>query len=180
MLVSVPLGSKSLADYEMFVETDEIRKIRELAGEMAGAQVLHVNGTAFGGGVSELLYTMVPLMQDVGLMADWKVIQGTDEFFSVTKIMHNCLQGMDIPITTNMKQIFEHQNKVNAGLMSGAHDFVVIHDPQPVAIPHFLGDKRYQIGKKWIWRCHLDLTEFSEELWDYLLPYIQAYDSVIF
>lgn len=180
MLVSVPLSPKSLADYEMFVDPEHIVGIRETAGELAGSSVLHVNATAYGGGVAEMLYTLVPLMQEVGLRADWKVIQGNDEFFSVTKIMHNCLQGMDIPVTDNMKQIYEHQNLANAKMMQGSHDFVVVHDPQPAAIPYMLGEKRYEIGKKWIWRCHLDLTEFSVELWEYLLPYIQAYDAVIF
>ena len=180
MLVSVPLSPKALADYEVFVGAEEILNLREIAGEMAGASVLHVNATAYGGGVAEMLYTLVPLMQDAGLQADWKVIQGNDEFFSVTKIMHNCLQGMDIPITENMRQIYEHQTMANAKMMDGEYDYVVVHDPQPAAIPYFLGEARHRIGKKWIWRCHLDLTEFSVELWEYLLPYIQAYDGVIF
>lgn len=180
MLVSVPLSPKALADYEMLVDPGLILETRQAAGEMAGSSVLHVNATAYGGGVAEILYTLVPLMQDVGLRADWKVIQGNDEFYSVTKIMHNCLQGMDIPITTNMKQIYEHQNLENAKMMDGCYDYVVVHDPQPAAIPFFLGETRHKIGKKWIWRCHLDLTEFSRELWEYLLPFIQVYDAVIF
>ncbi len=179
MLVSVPLTQKSLAEYELFVDADSIRETRELAGDLAGSRVLHVNATAFGGGVSELLYTLVPLMQDVGLLADWKVIQGSEEFFSVTKIMHNCLQGMDMPITDQMKKIYEHHNLANAKMMSGQYDYVIVHDPQPAALPYFLKNHRH-IGKKWIWRCHLDLTRFSKELWAYLLPFIQIYDGVIF
>lgn len=179
MLVSVPIASKSLADYEIFVDAEKIRQIRELAGALAGKKVLHINATAFGGGVSELLYTLIPLKKDVGLLADWQVIQGSDEFFSVTKIMHNCLQGMDIPITTQMKQIYEHYNQLNAKLLSGFFDFVIVHDPQPVAIPYFLQNYR-EIGKHWIWRCHLDLTRFQPELWDYLMPFIQIYDATIF
>lgn len=179
MLVSVPLTAKALADYEIFVDPGAIHNIRELAGELAGESVLHINATAFGGGVSELLYTLVPLMQDTGLLCDWKVIQGSDEFFSVTKIMHNCLQGMDMPVTDQMKQIFEHHNLVNAKMMTGTYDYVVVHDPQPLALPYFLPNHR-AIGKKWIWRCHLDLTRFSRDLWEYLLPFIQVYDAVIF
>jgi len=179
MLVSVPVASKSLADYEIFVDPEKIRQIRELAGSLAGKKVLHINATAFGGGVSELLYTLIPLKKDVGLLADWQVIQGSDEFFSVTKIMHNCLQGMDIPITTQMKQIYEHYNQLNAKLLTGFFDFVIVHDPQPVAIPYFLKNHR-EIGKQWIWRCHLDLTRFQPELWEYLMPFIQMYDATIF
>ncbi len=179
MLVSVPLTQKSIADYELFVDPESIRDVRELAGDLAGSSILHVNATAFGGGVSELLYTLVPLMQDVGLIADWKVIQGSEEFFSVTKIMHNCLQGMDMPITDQMKKIYEHHNLANAKMMAGQYDYVVVHDPQPAALPYFLENHR-AIGKKWIWRCHLDLTKFSQELWAYLLPFIQVFDAVVF
>lgn len=179
MLVSVPLTQKSLADYELFVEPGAIHNLRELAGEFAGARVLHVNATAYGGGVAELLYTLVPLMRDAGLVADWKVIQGSEEFFTVTKIMHNCLQGMDIPVTDQMKKIFEHHVVANAKLMVGEYDYVVVHDPQPVALPYFLKNHR-ALGKKWIWRCHLDLTKLSRDLWAYLLPFIQMYDGVVF
>src|SRR3990172_2671948 len=179
MLVSVPLTQKALADYEIFVDPGAVHKIRELAGELAGSRVLHVNATAYGGGVAEILYTLVPLMQDVGLIADWKVIQGSEEFFSVTKIMHNCLQGMDIPVTDQMKTSYEHHNLANAKMMVGEYDYVIVHDPQPVALPYFLKNHR-ALGKKWIWRCHLDLTKFSRDLWDYLTPFIQVYDGVVF
>lgn len=179
MLVSVPVATKSLADYEIFVETEKIKRLRELGGALAGKKVLHINATAFGGGVAELLYTLIPLKKDAGLLADWQVIQGSDEFFSVTKIMHNCLQGMDIPITEQMKRIYEHYNQLNAKLLSGSYDYVIVHDPQPVAIPYFLKNYR-EVAKHWIWRCHLDLTRFQPELWDYLMPFIQMYDATIF
>jgi trehalose synthase len=181
MLVTVPISAKALADYEIFVEPGAIQDIRETAGELAGARVMHINATAYGGGVAELLYTQVPLLQDAGLLADWKVIQGSEEFFSVTKIMHNSLQGMEIPVTDQMKKIYEHHNQANAKLLEGhdPYDFIIVHDPQPAALPFFLKD-RYAVGKKWIWRCHLDLTKLSRELWDYLLPFIQLYDAVIF
>lgn len=179
MLVSVPITQKALADYEIFVEPAAIHSIRETAGELAGARVLHINATAFGGGVSELLYTLVPLMQDTGLVADWKVIQGSEEFFSVTKIMHNCLQGMDLPVTDQMKKIYEYHNLTNAKMLTGEYDYIIVHDPQPLALPYFLKNHR-KLGKKWIWRCHLDLTKFSKDLWDYLTPFMQIYDGVIF
>ena len=68
-------------------------QIRSLAEPLAGKRVLHLSATAFGGGVAEILYTLVPLMRDAGLDTEWRVIYGQDEFFDVTKTIHNALQG---------------------------------------------------------------------------------------
>ncbi len=93
MLQEVALGQRSLADYTHIVGKETIEEIRALAEPLQGKRVLHVNATAFGGGVSEILYTIVPLMNDIGLDAHWQVILGAEEFFNVTKLMHNSLQG---------------------------------------------------------------------------------------
>ena len=93
MLQPVAVGSKILADYTHIVGRDLIEEIRELAEPLKGARVVHVSATAFGGGVSEILYTLVPLMKDVGLEVEWQVIYGREEFFNATKLMHNALQG---------------------------------------------------------------------------------------
>jgi trehalose synthase len=179
MLTTVPVNLKLIDEYREFVGEDEIKEILSLAKQLKGAKVLHINATAYGGGVAELLYTQVPLMRSVGLSVDWKVIQGSSEFFSVTKIMHNILQGMEIPTTAEMKYIYKHYNKLNAQLLTGKYDFVVVHDPQPLAIPYFLDSHRY-FGKHWIWRCHLDLTKVSRSLWHYLSQFLSKYDAAIF
>jgi len=179
MLISVPTSAKSLSEYEFFVDPGDIDDLHKLADKLHGKKVLHINATAFGGGVSEMLYTNVPLMQSAGIDADWKVIHGSDDFYNVTKIMHNSLQGMDIPLTNQMKSIYEYYQKMNADMMEGGYDFVIVHDPQPAGLPTFLKDHR-KIGKHWIWRCHLDLTNLNRSLWAYLIPFLSEYDANIF
>src|SRR5918992_3012217 len=130
MLQQVPLGSKSLADYTHLVGRDLVDSIRELAGPLKGKRVLHVSATAFGGGVSEILYTIVPLMRDVGLDAHWQVILGREDFFNVTKLLHNSLQGDPQAISEDQWEVFEAYNAMNAQSLDGEWDVAVIHDPQ--------------------------------------------------
>ena len=131
MLQEVPLGHKSLADYTHIAGRPLIERIRELAEPLQGKSVLHVSATAFGGGVSEILYTLVPLMRDVGLDAHWQVILGQEEFFNVTKLMHNSLQGDPQAITDQQWEVFEAYNVMNAQSLEGDWDVVIVHDPQP-------------------------------------------------
>src|ERR671923_1788167 len=99
MLQDVALGERSLADYTHLVGRGLVEEIRGLAEPLAGKRVLHVSATAFGGGVSEILYTIVPLMRDVGVDAHWHVIFGREEFFNATKLLHNSLQGDEATLT---------------------------------------------------------------------------------
>jgi len=156
MLQRVELEQKRLADYLPVVGEEVIEEIRSLAEPLRGARVVHVNATAFGGGVAEMLQTLVPLMCDVGLDAEWQVIEGEDEFFNVTKACHNGLQGMDIPFTEEMKAVWRRYNEMNAARFEGEYDFVVIHDPQPAGLLHYHGRKG---GKHWAWRCHIDTSQ---------------------
>ena len=114
MLQEVALGQRSLADYTHIAGRGLIEQIRELAEPLQGKRVLHVSATAFGGGVSEILYTLVPLMRDVGLDAHWQVILGREEFFNVTKLMHNSLQGDPQAIDDEQWEVFEGYNAMNA------------------------------------------------------------------
>jgi trehalose synthase len=172
---------KSLDAYREIVGERRIGEIRRLAARLEGKRVLHVNATAFGGGVAEILSTLVPLMQDLGLHADWQVMRGTEEFYMVTKAMHNSLQGMRLAWTEQMQEIWLRYNQVNADLFDDEYDFVVVHDPQPAAI---LGMMKQRLGARpfgrWIWRCHIDLTEAQPEVWDLIHPYIEEYDAAIF
>jgi trehalose synthase len=151
-----------------------------LAAPLRDARVLHVNATAFGGGVAEILGTLIPLMNDIGLTADWQVIKGADEFFNVTKSMHNSLQGMYYDWTPAMRDIWLNYNKLNADLFDESYDYVIIHDPQPAAIPTFLEERLEQRAGKWIWRCHIDLTNAQVQVWDFLRPHVERYDGAIF
>jgi trehalose synthase len=176
VLRSVNVGRKSLADYFSIVSRDLMAEIRALAEPLAGKRVLHVNATAFGGGVAEILYSLVPLMNDVGLRAEWKVMFGREEFFNVTKTIHNALQGDPRGISDADKALFERYNLLNAGGISDEYDFIVIHDAQPAAIRQSAQQER----ARWIWRCHIDLSTPNEEMLEFLLPFVSDYDLTVF
>ena len=180
MLPSVPTTPKSLEAYRPVIGDAAADEILALAGQLKGARVLHVNATGFGGGVAEILATMIPLMTDIGLEADWQVIRGADEFFNVTKAMHNSLQGMYYDWTPAMRDIWLNYNKLNADMFDESYDYVVIHDPQPAAIPSFLEERTGKRDGKWVWRCHIDLTDAQVQVWDMLRPHVEKYDAAIF
>lgn len=180
MLGSVPLVPKTIEDYRSIIGDETVLEIKALAQRIKGARVLHVNATAFGGGVAELLSAIVPLMRDLGLEADWQVIRGADEFFNVTKAMHNSLQGMITQWTPDMWNIWRKYNLENATVFDEDYDFVVIHDPQPAAVRQMVEERTGKASGKWTWRCHIDLTEAQVEVWEFLRPYVQLYDAAIF
>jgi trehalose synthase len=165
-----------LEEYASIIGEKKIEEIKALAENLKGKEVCHVNSTSFGGGVAEILQRLVPLMCDVGLKAEWKVIKGSDEFFNVTKAMHNGLQGMNIPLTGQMKKTYLKYNKVNACELDLNHEFVVIHDCQPAAIISHYPNR----AGKWIWRCHIDLSHPNQAFLDFITPFALQYDSLIF
>ena len=181
MLGSVPITPKALDDYRPIVGEAGIDEIRELAAPLAGARVLHLNSTSFGGGVAEILTTLVPLLNDAGLATDWQVIRGSDGFYQVTKAMHNSLQGMFVDWTPQMRETWLQENRRSAELFDETYDFVIVHDPQPAALLQSLRehDAGYAAGR-WIWRCHIDLTEAQVQTWDLLKLYLREYDGAIF
>jgi len=154
-----------------------------LAKPLRGARVLHLNATSAGGGVAELLKALVPLMCDVGLNTEWRTLEGANEFYKVTKAMHNGLQGMSIQLKSDMKETWLKYNSLNAESLNcnGTYDFVVVHDPQPAGVLRLL---RLRNGHKnlgiWIWHCHLDLSSPQPTFWRFLKPYVQAYNAAIF
>ncbi len=175
MLQEVALGHKDLGDYTHISGRGMVEEIRELAGPLEGKRVLHVSATAFGGGVSEILYTIVPLMRDVGLDAHWQVIMGREEFFNATKLLHNSLQGDEATLTPNQWELFDHYNEMNARGLEGDWDLIIVHDPQPVAMRHIAKER----SKHWVWRCHIDLSEPNPEPIERLLPWISEYDASV-
>lgn len=181
MLGLVPVTPKSLAAYRPIIGDARYEEIVRLAEPLQGARVLHVNATAFGGGVAEILSTLVPLMSDIGMRAEWQVIRGAEEFFHVTKAMHNSLQGMLLEWTPQMRDTWLRYNQMNADAFDGEYDFVIVHDPQPAAILALLQQRLgHRPHGKWIWRCHIDTTEAQPEAWDLLHPYVEEYDAAIF
>jgi trehalose synthase len=175
MLQEVTLGQKSLADYTHIAGKETIERIRELAEPMKGHRILHVSATAFGGGVSEILYTIVPLMRDIGLDAHWHVIFGKEEFYNATKLLHNSLQGAEETLSDSEWALFDEINAINADGLQGEWDTVIVHDPQPIGLRRGAEEK----GGNWIWRCHIDLSEPNPEPIARLLPMIEEYDATV-
>jgi len=172
----VVLSDKSLADYAPVVGDEVIAELERLVRPLQGARVLHINATAYGGGVAEMLHTLVPLMRNVGLEAEWRIISGNDDFFTVTKSMHNALQGMELELTPAMRATYLHANVDNAVYFQDEFDFIIVHDPQPAALRML----RSADPGKWIWRCHIDLTAANEQYWSFLRPFVEEYDAAIF
>ena len=169
MPTPVPITPKSLAEYEQHIGEERIEEIRALARPLEGARVLHLNATAFGGGVAEILNSFIPLLRDVGIDADWHVMEASADFFNVTKSIHNALQGMYIPWSKAMADLWRETNQANANAMDGKYDFVYIHDPQPAGILEYLRERDSDaLGAKWVWRCHLDTTDALPEVWNFL------------
>ena len=181
MLEHVPLLEKHLDDYAGVVGMDVIDELRRLAEPLQGARVLHLNATAYGGGVAELLATHVPLLRSLGIDADWQVLHGSDEFFAVTKEVHNALQGADIEWTSAMQRTYLEKVLDNALLLDGHYDFIVAHDPQPAAILSFLRERLGGVmaDTRWIWRCHIDLTDANPKVWEFFRPFVELHDASV-
>jgi trehalose synthase len=177
MLPIVNVGTKLLTDYATIGGRGLMAEIQRLAGPLEGKRVCHLSATAFGGGVAEINYTLIPLMKSGGLETDWRIIKGQDEFFDVTKKIHNALQGNPQGLTAEDVRIFERYNAINADEFDDSeYDIVIVHDPQPAAmIDHFPDSEA-----RWIWRCHIDLSTPNESVLDVLLPSLARYDAAIF
>jgi trehalose synthase len=177
VLQLVNVGHKSLADYATLARHGLMDEIRALAKPLAGARVLELSATAFGGGVAEIQYTLVPLMQDVGLNVEWRIIRGADEFFAATKTIHNALQGNPQGLSEEQRACFLRFQELNAREIAiDDYDFVVVHDPQPVGVIDHLGGG----SVKWAWRGHIDFSTPNDDVLDFLLPSIRRYDAAIF
>jgi len=180
VLERVPLLEKHLDDYREVAGEEAIERVRAAAAPLAGARILHVNATAYGGGVAELLATHVPLLRDVGIEAEWQVIHGSDEFFGVTKSVHNALQGAPLEWTAAMQRTYLEKVLENALLLEGTYDYVVIHDPQPAALLALAGSSSVNgPDTKWVWRCHIDLTDANPEVWEFFRPYVEQHDASV-
>ncbi|MCL5292738.1 MAG: glycosyltransferase [Actinobacteria bacterium] len=174
--VRISLKKKALGDYASIVGRDVLEEIRRLASDIRGLRVLHINSTASGGGVAELLTTLVPLEVSSGIEAEWKTLPQHFDFFEVTKVFHNALQGMEYaPTKQDIKDYLDH-NRLSAESDRSRYDLVIAHDPQPAAFRHFYGRK----GAKWVWRCHIDTAHPNKAVWDFLRPFVEEHDAAVF
>jgi trehalose synthase len=176
VLQQVAVGRWSLDAYQDIVPDSILDGLRDRARALKGARILHVNATAYGGGVSELLRSSVPLLRDLGLTVDWKVIAGSQDFFRATKALHNALQGASRALTEVERTAYLDCTRENPPLVDGSYDFVIVHDPQPAALlsVHGKGDAR------WVWRCHIDTSQPSADAWRFLRPFLSDFDAAVF
>ncbi len=164
----------TLNDYRPIVGDKIISEIYRLARDLYGAKVLHINSTYYGGGVAEMLYTLVPLLNDAGISADWRILRGSEDFFTITKKFHNALQGDSINLSEMKKNVYISTNEDFSSYCEIDHDAVIVHDPQPLPLVRF-----YKKRQPWIWRCHVDLSHPNQDLWHFLTDFILRYDAVI-
>ncbi|PYK46665.1 MAG: glycosyl transferase family 1 [Verrucomicrobia bacterium] len=165
---------QQIEDYVELIGAAKVERIRNKAKEFEGLRVANFNSTYYGGGVAEMLSSMTLLMNSLGLQTEWRVIQGTPDFFSITKKMHNALQGGEIDLTSIKKEIFEQVIYENSVRNFIRHDFVIVHDPQPLPLI-----EHYEKRCPWLWRCHIDLSRPQPETWKYLRYWIDLYDAAI-
>lgn len=176
MLQRVDVGPKSLDRYAEVVGQERLEELRKLATPLRGKRLVEINATPYGGGVSELLRSLVPLYRALGIAADWLVVTGEEEFFQTTKAIHNALQGADVHLKEEDREIYLIHNHRVATALKDEYDYVVVHDPQPAALRHFhRGD-----GARWIWRCHIDTSAPNPEALGFVRPFITEYDAVVF
>lgn len=175
----VPVGAKDLLAYSLAAGEEAVSRLRHQAAGLAGARILHISSTPYGGGVAEHLGTHLPLLRDLGLEAEWQVLSVPDEFLSVTKAMHNGLQGMDVAWTDRMEQLYLDTLRQLAPTLVDSWDFVVVHDPQPAALLTYLQETGRFDEARWVWRCHIDLSAVNERVWEFLRPHVERYAATI-
>jgi len=164
-----------LDDYRGIVGERSIPWIRRKAEELYQKRVLHINSTNHGGGVAEILNSLVPLMNNLSIGADWRILNGNPNLFTVTKKLHNALQGNSINLTPIKKQLYLGANETFSRYCPMEQDCVIVHDPQPLPLIKFCKKRQ-----PWVWRCHIDLTDPDKNLWEFLKGFILKYDMVIF
>ena len=165
-----------LEEYARLLGEGEIEELRALAKPLCGRSIEMINSTAVGGGVAEILTRLLPLGEELGLNMKWDVMTAGEDFFEVTKSFHNALHGEPYHATARDFEIFKANNKRNLARLPLDAEFVVIHDPQPVA----LIEAREKNGNHWVWRCHIDLSHPNKAVWDFLEPFVARYDGSMF
>jgi len=179
VLATVPVPEKHLVDYVAPAGAEAVERLREAARPLQGARLLQLNSTGFGGGVAELLFTQVALFNDLGIETTWAVLEGSDDYFAVTKAVHNALQGAAVEWTPQMASTYWDRIVANAAQLVDGYDFYLVHDPQPAAILKVIEEEGRR-GGRWLWRCHIDLSTPHLPVWEFFEPIVNRYDAAIF
>ncbi|WP_265109954.1 glycosyltransferase [Halosolutus halophilus] len=175
---SPSLADRSIAAYDAVTGPDRLQRLRTLAEALDDVRILHVNSTATGGGVAELLRSIVPLCNDLGVDTDWYVMEADESFFEVTKALHNGLQGSGTRLTDEMKATYRAVTGRNAAAIADEYDVVVLHDPQPLGMVETLAEAIPNAAI--VWRCHLDLSDPTREHLAFVAEYIERVDHAVF
>jgi len=165
-----------LRDYESIVGRDVIDELCLIAEKLKGKKIQNINSTAVGGGVAEILNRLVPFLQELGVDASWDVIKGGDQFFKITKKIHNALHGKEETLTPEECEHFLEINERNKNVLRPEADVFFIHDPQPAALVRY----KKELGKRWVWRCHIDISVANQEVWRFIRSFVENYDGSIF
>ena len=176
MLELVDVGPRHLKAYRDVAPDALLADLEGAAARLRGARVLHLSATPYGGGVSELLRSIVPLMNDLGIVAHWKIIRGDERFFEVTKKIHNGLQGASEGLTESDRETYLGTSRRNAELLEGQYDFVFLHDPQPAGILGLLPNRT----GRWVWRCHIDTSSPNPTVWAFVREHLNDFDAAVF
>jgi len=163
-----------IEQYASIASKGDMVLLQRLAERLSGKSFLHINSTFAGGGVAEILNRMIPILKELGINTRWEVIEGDAGFFDITKKIHNALQGDPEKITDDMWNYYLETNRENAGRLDLNADAVLIHDPQPLSLI------RHKKDGKWIWRCHIDMSNPSKDVCDYLRQFCVKFDAAIF
>lgn len=172
----VAVDTKTIDAYVESSGAEAVDDLRRLAAPLRGLRVLHVNATPVGGGVAEILQSEIPLLRDLGIDAEWRVIDADAAFFEVTKTIHNALQSAPHDLTAAEQGLFAECQEENAARLEDAYDLIVVHDPQPVGLLRAAGGKR----ARWVWRLHVDSSRPHPPVWSFLRPYLDGYDAHVF
>ncbi|HVS77268.1 MAG TPA: glycosyltransferase [Steroidobacteraceae bacterium] len=168
------LSLPMVSDYEPLIGGETVQRILRKADRLRDLHIVNINSTYYGGGVAQILSSLSLLMNTSGLKTGWRVIQGRPDFFSITKKMHNALQGGPINLTELKQDIYEEVCFENASRMHLDHDLVIVHDPQPLPLVRYFRRKC-----PWVWRCHVELSDPNPQMWSYLAQFVERYDAVV-
>ncbi|MEE8243332.1 MAG: glycosyltransferase [candidate division NC10 bacterium] len=167
--------TNSLEDYRKVTPPGSVDLLYHMSEKVKGKSLLNINSTRSGGGVAEILNRLVPMLNELEIKVGWEIMQGSEGFFKVTKAFHNALQGRDSGISDRMYQLYIEENRENAKRLTFDADMILVHDPQPAALIDY-GDR----AGKWVWRCHIDISQPARRVWRFLKNYVLKYDAAIF
>ena len=176
MTLRIEPDGPGLSAYRGAADARLLDAVATAAEALRGARVLHLNATPYGGGVAELLRSTIPVLRSLGIAADWRVIEADDDFFSLTKALHNGLQGGAFAFANDARSLYEKTCASNSGWLSQAYDVIVVHDPQPAGVLAQSGAGR----ARWVWRSHIDTSTPNPEAWGFLRPFLRGFDAAVF